>query len=123
MGASRRVKTALTGLHTVEQLRDPHALLVISLITASGYFRQVASRWRTKQDLPWRTVVKHIVVLSALIMMSTLAHAGVMPEYLMLPSAEATNEVFDQAVISEPTFQEKLDGFLQFVVMSLLVLI
>ena len=56
-------------------------------------------------------------------MMSTLAHAGVMPEDLMLPSIEATNEVIDQAIISEPTFQEKLDGFLQFVMMSLLVLI
>jgi hypothetical protein len=67
--------------------------------------------------------VKHTVVLSALIMMSTLAHAGVMPEDLMLPGAEATKEVIDQAIISEPTFQEKLDGFLQFVMMSLLVLI
>ena len=67
--------------------------------------------------------MKHIVVLSALIMMSTLTHAGVMPEDLMLPSAEATKEVIDQAIISEPIFQEKLDGFLQFVMMSLLVLI
>ena len=30
--------------------------------------------------------MKHIVVLSALIMTSTLVHAGVMPEDLMLPS-------------------------------------
>ena len=67
--------------------------------------------------------MKHIIVLSALIMMSTLAHAGVMPEDLMLPSAEATKEVIDPAVILEPTFQEKLDGFLQFLMMSLLVLI
>jgi hypothetical protein len=67
--------------------------------------------------------VKHIIVLSALIMMSTLTHAGVMPEDLMLPSAEATKEVIDQTIISEPTFQEKLDGFLQFVMMSLMVLI
>ena len=67
--------------------------------------------------------MKHIVVLSALIMMSTLTQAGVMPEDLMLPSAEATKEVIDQTIISEPTFQEKLDGFLQFVMMSLLVLI
>ena len=67
--------------------------------------------------------MKHIIVLSALIMMSTLTHAGVMPEDLMLPSAEATKDVIDQAIISEPTFQEKLDGFLQFVMMSLLVLI
>ena len=67
--------------------------------------------------------MKHIVVLTALIMMSTLAHAGVMPEDLMLTSVEATNEVIDQAMLLEPTFQEKLDGFLQFVMMSLLVLI
>ena len=67
--------------------------------------------------------MKHIIVLSALIMTSTLVHAGVMPEDLMLPSAEATKDIIDQAIISEPTFQEKLDGFLQFVMMSLLVLI
>jgi hypothetical protein len=46
-----------------------------------------------------------------------------MPEDLMLPSVETTKEVLDQTIISEPTFQEKLDGFLQFVMMSLLVLI
>ena len=67
--------------------------------------------------------MKHIVVLSALIMMSTLVHAGVMPEDLMLPSAETTKEVSIKRSFSEPTFQEKLDGFLQFVMMSLLVLI
>ena len=67
--------------------------------------------------------MKHIVVLSALIMTSTLVHAGVMPEDLMLPSVETTKEVLDQTIISEPTFQDKLDGFLQFVMMSLLVLI
>ena len=66
--------------------------------------------------------MKHIVVLSALIMTSTLVHAGVMPEDL-LPSVEATKAVIDQAITTEPTFQEKLDGFLQFVMMSLLVLI
>ena len=73
---------------------------------------QVASRWWTKQDLPWRIVAKHIVVLSALIMTSTLVRAGVMPEDSMLPSDEATKEVIDQATTTEPTFQEKLDGFL-----------
>ena len=117
------MKTVLTGLHTVEQLRDQHALSVISLITASGYFRQVASRWRTKLDLQWRIVVKHIVVLSALIMTSTLAHAGVMPEDLMLPAVEATTEIAQQVVIEKPTFEEQLNGFMHFVVMSLLVLI
>jgi hypothetical protein len=34
--ASPLAITAMTGLHTVEQLRDQHALSVISLITASG---------------------------------------------------------------------------------------
>jgi hypothetical protein len=34
--ASPLAITAMTGLHTVEQLRDQHALLVISFITASG---------------------------------------------------------------------------------------
>ena len=117
------MKQGLTGLHSVEQLRDHTPYLEVSLFTASDYFRQVASRWRTKQDLHWRIVVKHIAVLSALIMTSTLVHAGVMPEDLMLPSVEATKEVIDQAITTEPTFQEKLDGFLQFVMMSLLVLI
>jgi hypothetical protein len=35
-----------------------------------------------------------------------------MPEDSMLPSDEATKEVIDQATTTEPTFQEKLDGFL-----------
>ena len=67
--------------------------------------------------------MKHIVVLSALIMTSTLVHAGVMPEDLMLPSLETTKDVIDQATTTEPTFQEKLDEILQFVMMSFLVLI
>ena len=67
--------------------------------------------------------MKHIVVLSALIMMSTLAHAGVMPEDLMLPAAEATTEVVEQVAVEKPTFEEQLNGFMQFVVMTLLVLI
>ena len=117
------MKTVLTGLNTVEQLRDQHALSQVSLFTASDYYRQVANRWRTKPDLPWRIVVKHIVVLSALIMTSTLAHAGVMPEDLMLPAVEATTEIAEQVVIEKPTFEEQLNGFMHFVVMSLLVLI
>jgi hypothetical protein len=67
--------------------------------------------------------VKHIIVLSALIMTSTLAHAGVMPEDLMLPAVEATTDVVDQVVVEKPTFEEQLSGFMQFVVMTLLVLI
>jgi hypothetical protein len=34
--ASPLAITGMTGLHTVEQQRDQHALSVISLITASG---------------------------------------------------------------------------------------
>ena len=56
-------------------------------------------------------------------MMSTLAHAGVMPEDLMLPAAEATTEVIEQVVVEKPTFEDQLNGFMQFVVMTLLVLI
>ena len=67
--------------------------------------------------------MKHIVVLSALIMTSTLAHAGVMPEDLMLPAVEATTDVVDQVVVEKPTIEEQFKGFMQFVVMTLLVLI
>ena len=56
-------------------------------------------------------------------MTSTLAHAGVMPEDLMLPAVEAPTEVVDQVVIEKPTFEYQLNGFMQFVVMTLLVLI
>ena len=67
--------------------------------------------------------MKHIVVLSALIMTSTLAHAGVMPEDLMMPAVEATTEVVDQVFVEKPTLEDQLNGFMQFVVMTLLVLI
>ena len=67
--------------------------------------------------------MKHIVVLSALIMTSTLTHAGVMPEDLMLPAVEATTEVVEQVVVEKPTFEDQLSGFMHFIVMSLLVLI
>ena len=67
--------------------------------------------------------MKHIVVLSALIMTSTLAHAGVMPEDLVLPAVEAVTEVAEPVIIETPSFEEQLNGFMQFVVMTLLVLI
>ena len=67
--------------------------------------------------------MKHIVVLSALIMMSTAAHAGVMPEDLMLPAVEATTEIVEEVIVEKPTFEDQLNGFMQFVVMTLLVLI
>ena len=55
--------------------------------------------------------------------MSTVAHAGVMPEDLMLPTAEAVIEVAEPVIIEKPSFAEQLDGFMQFVMMTLLVLI
>lgn len=67
--------------------------------------------------------MKHIVVLSALITMSSVAHAGVMPEDLMLPAVEATTEVAEQLIIEKPSFEDQLNDFIQFVVMTLLVLI
>jgi len=67
--------------------------------------------------------VKHFVVLSALIMTSTIATAGVMPEDLMLPTVEAATDVVEQAMLEKPSFEEKLNGFMHFVVMSLLIFI
>jgi len=52
MAAFQLVKTALTGLYTVEQLRDQHALSGDLSFHRQRLKRQVASRWRTKQDLP-----------------------------------------------------------------------
>ena len=52
MAAFQLVKTALTGLYTVVQLRDQHALSGDLSFHRQRLKRQVASRWRTKQDLP-----------------------------------------------------------------------
>ena len=67
--------------------------------------------------------MKHIVVLSALIMTSTLVHAGVMPEDLMSPAVEATADVVDQVIIEKPSFEEHFQGFMQFIVMTFLMII
>ena len=67
--------------------------------------------------------MKHIVVLSALIMTSTFVHAGVMPEDLMSSAIEATAGVAEQVIIEQPSFEEQLNEFMQFIFMGLLVLI
>ena len=67
--------------------------------------------------------MKHIVVLSALIMTSTFVHAGVMPEDLMSPAVEAAADVVDQVIIEKPSFEERFQGLIQFIVMTLLVII
>ena len=67
--------------------------------------------------------MKHIVVLSALIMTSTFVHAGVMPEDLMSSAIEATAGVAEQVIIEQSSFEEQLNEFMQFIFMGLLVLI
>ena len=42
--------------------------------------------------------MKHIVVSSALIMTSTIVHAGVMPEDFMSPTVEVTADVVEQVI-------------------------
>ena len=46
-----------------------------------------------------------------------------MPEDLMSPAVEATVDVAEQVIIQKPSFEEQLNGFMQFIVMSLFVLI
>lgn len=67
--------------------------------------------------------MKHIVVLSALIMTSTFVHAGVMPEDLMSPAVEAAADVVDEVIMEKPSFEERFQGLIQFIVMTLLVII
>ena len=67
--------------------------------------------------------MKHIVLLFALIMTTTLVHAGVMPEDLIPQSVEVTGEVVDQAVVSESTLQKKLNELLAFVIMAFIILL
>ena len=56
-------------------------------------------------------------------MTSTLAYAGVMPEDLMSPTVEVTADVAEQVIMEKPSFEEQLHGFMQFIVMTFLVLI
>jgi len=56
-------------------------------------------------------------------MTSTFVHAGVMPEDLMSPAVEAAADVAEQVIIQKPSFEEQLNEFMQFIVMSLIVLI
>ena len=67
--------------------------------------------------------MKHIVLLFALIMTTTLVHAGVMPEDLIPQSVEVTGEVVDQAVVTESTLQKKLNELLAFVIMAFIILL
>ena len=56
-------------------------------------------------------------------MTSTFVQAGVMPEDLMSPAVEAAADVAEQVIIQKPSFEEQLNEFMQFIVMSLIVLI
>jgi len=67
--------------------------------------------------------MKLLPVVTGLVMMSTFAYAGVMPEELIEPTLDVAKEL---AVVEQPaveTFADKLQGFLQFAFMSLIILI
>jgi hypothetical protein len=46
-----------------------------------------------------------------------------MPEDLMSPAVEAAADVAEQVIIQKPSVEEQLNEFMQFIVMSLIVLI
>ena len=56
-------------------------------------------------------------------MTSTLVHAGVLPEDLMSPAVEAATDVVDEVIMEKPSFEERFQGLIQFIVMTLLVII
>lgn len=56
-------------------------------------------------------------------MTSTFVHAGVMPEDLMSPAVEAAADVVDEVIMEKPSFEERFQGLIQFIVMTLLVII
>lgn len=67
--------------------------------------------------------MKLLPVVTGLLLMSTVAYAGVMPEELIEPTLDVAKEL---AVAQQPaveTFTDKLQGFLHFAFMSLIILI
>ena len=67
--------------------------------------------------------MKLLPVVTGLLLMSTVAYAGVMPEELIEPTLDVAKElaVAEQPVVE--TFTDKLQGFLHFAFMSLIILI
>ena len=67
--------------------------------------------------------MKLLPVVTGLVLMSTFAYAGVMPEELIEPTLDVAKEL---AVVEQPTIEtlaDKLQGFLHFAFISLIILI
>jgi len=67
--------------------------------------------------------MKLLPVITGLVLMSNFAYAGVMPEELIEPTFEFANELAGVEQPAVKTFADKLQGFLHFAFMSLIILI
>ena len=67
--------------------------------------------------------MKLLPVVTGLIIMSTCVYAGIMPEDLIEPTLEVTKELSAAEQPAIETFADKLQGFLHFAFMSLIILI
>ena len=67
--------------------------------------------------------MKLLPVVTGLLLMSTVAYAGVMPEELIEPTLDVANELAVVEQHAVETFADKLQGFLHFAFMSLIILI
>jgi hypothetical protein len=67
--------------------------------------------------------MKLLPVFTALVLMSTVAYGGVMPEELIEPTLDVANELAVVEQHAVETFTDKLQGFLHFAFMSLIILI
>ena len=67
--------------------------------------------------------MKLLPVVTGLVIMSTCAYAGIMPEDLIEPTLEVTKELSATEQPVMQTFSHKLHEFIQFAFMSLMILI
>ena len=91
--------------------------------STSGSVWQVGVTGGFSLTCQWRNAMKLLPVVTGLVLMSTFAYAGVMTEELIEPTLDVAKEL---AVVEQPTietFADKLQGFLHFAFMSLIILI
>ena len=67
--------------------------------------------------------MKLLPVVTGLLLMSTVAYAGVMPEELIEPTLDVAKELSTVEAPEIHTFADKLHGFIQFAFMSIMILI
>ena len=67
--------------------------------------------------------MKLLPVVTGLVLISTVAYAGVMPEELIEPTLDVAKELSAVEAPEIHTFADKLRGFIQFAFMSLMILI